>query len=287
MKAELIIDAPIIDKNAIWVKKVHKSNFDHPFHFHKICELTWLEQGHGKLIIGDYMGNYSEGELLLQSPELPHLFRSDPSSDRYIKAVAVYFPPAFISHILDDKESANLFGNLLKKAERGLRFYGHSREVIVGLIKDVVNSGGFEQLGYFLRIVQLLCTTGEYEFLASAGYKNAQNALELNRISEVYNYLFRYFQRDITLDEIAGICNMAPSAFCRFFKSKTQKTFVRFLTEIRISHACKLLQDENYSIKNIGYECGFNNPVIFFRSFKSLTGKTPKEYRLYIQRMAE
>ncbi|MCW3115454.1 MAG: transcriptional regulator, partial [Segetibacter sp.] len=54
MKPELIIDAPILNKKEIWVKKINKPHFDHPFHFHQLCELVWVEKSYGKLIIGDY-----------------------------------------------------------------------------------------------------------------------------------------------------------------------------------------------------------------------------------------
>lgn len=291
MKAELIVDAPIIDKKEIWVKKVYKPNFDHPFHFHKTCELTWMEKGHGKLIVGDFVGNYSEDELLFLAPELPHIARVDAefheqTKNKYIKAFAIYFPSVFVTEILDNKVCVNMYNNLLKRAERGLRLFGTTKTLIIALYKEIIQSDGFERLGYFLQIIHILCNTEEYELLANPGYQNPQSESELNRFSNVYNYLFENFYRDITLGEIANICNMSPSAFCRFFKSKTQRTFVRFLTEIRISHACKLLQNENYSIKNMCYECGFNNPVIFFKSFKSITAKTPREYRLHTLAMS-
>ena len=77
MKAELIIDAPIIDKKEIWIKNVNKQHFDHPFHFHQFCELVWVEKSFGKIIIGDYSVFFSEGELIIEGPELPHLWRCD------------------------------------------------------------------------------------------------------------------------------------------------------------------------------------------------------------------
>jgi AraC-like DNA-binding protein len=101
----------------------------------------------------------------------------------------------------------------------------------------------------------------------------------MERFNDVYQFLLRNFSRDIMLEEVARICNMTPNAFCRYFKQKTQKTFTRFLNEIRIGHARKLLQNENYSIKDICYECGYNNPVNFFSFFKQITGQTPKAFR--------
>ncbi len=288
MKPELIVDAPILNKKEIWVKKIYKPHFDHPFHFHQFCELVWVEKSYGKLIIGDYVGNFSDGELIMVAPNLPHLWQCDPvfykkKKELYTNAVGLYFPQEFVTSITDDPYSINLYKQLLKKAQRGLRFYGKSREMIVEKIKAICNAEGLEQLGYFLHVINILIKTSEYKLLAGLSYKSIQNENDMNRFNEVYQFLLKNFHRDIMLNEVARICNMAPSAFCRFFKLKTQKTFTRFLNEIRIGHACVLLQNDNNSINNICYECGYNNPVNFYKFFKLITNKTPKEYRIHFE----
>src|SRR5882762_5383292 len=177
MKAELIVDAPIADKKEIWVKKIHKPHFDHPFHFHQFCELVWIEKSYGKVIIGDYTGNFAEGELIMEGPELPHLYRCDAAfyKDKqgfYTKALSLYFPSTLVPTITDHTESLSLYGDLLDKAKRGLRFYGKTRETVIELIKKMDKTEGIQQLGYFLMIVHILNRTTEFEYLASIGYKN-------------------------------------------------------------------------------------------------------------------
>lgn len=290
MKAELIIDAPIIDQKRIWVKKVDKPYFDHPFHYHQLCELTWLERGYGKLIVGDYVGNFSDGELILKNAALPHLWRCD--ADFYekrkvlsTKALAIYFPPFVIPNMTDDAECISLYNEIMNKAERGLRFFGQTKKNIIELIKKIASTDGFEQLGYFLQIISMIVKTKEFEFLASVSYKNTYSGRDMDRFNEVYQFLLKNFSRDIMLSEVAAFCNMTSNSFCRFFKIKTQKTFTRFLNELRIGHACKLLQNENHSVLNICYECGYNSPVNFFKFFKLITRKTPQEYRNQIKKI--
>lgn len=284
MKPELIVDAPIIGEKKIWVKKIYKPHFDHPFHFHKLCELTWVENGHGKLIIGDFVGNFAEGELILTSPELPHIWQCDPvyykkKKKLYTKAIGLYFPLEFINRVTDDTASISLYNDLMHRAERGLRFHGQTRLKIIEKVKEVTQCNGLVQLGTFLQIVDMLSKSKEFIALASIGYKSSTNENDMERFNDVYQFLLKNFSRDIMLEEVARICNMTPNAFCRYFKQKTQKTFTRFLNEIRIGHARKLLQNENYSIKDICYECGYNNPVNFFSFFKQITGQTPKAFR--------
>jgi AraC-like DNA-binding protein len=285
MKPELIIDAPILNKKEIWVKKINKPHFDHPFHFHQLCELVWVEKSYGKLIIGDYVGSFSEGEVILVAPQLPHLWQCDPifytnKKELYTNAVGLYFPQAFVTTITDDPNITGSYKQLLTKAQRGLRFYGKTKDVIIEKIKAICNTEAFEQLGYFLHIIDILIKTSEYELLAGLNYKSIQNENDMTRFNEVNQFLLKNFNRDISLGEVAKICNLTPNAFCRFFKLKTQKTFIRFLNEIRIGHACVLLQNQNNTINDIIYECGFNNPINFYKFFKQITNKTPKEYRV-------
>lgn len=197
----------------------------------------------------------------------------------YTKAIGLYFPLEFINRVTDDTASVSLYNDLMHRAERGLRFHGQTRLKIIEKVKEVAQCGGLVQLGTFLQIIDMLSKSKESIALASIGYKSSTNENDMERFNDVYQFLLRNFSRDIMLEEVARICNMTPNAFCRYFKQKTQKTFTRFLNEIRIGHARKLLQNENYSIKDICYECGYNNPVNFFSFFKQITGQTPKAFR--------
>lgn len=284
MKAELIVDAPIVGKKDIWIKKICKPHFDHPFHFHQLCELVWIEKGYGKFIIGDHIGNFSDGELILAGPELPHLWKCDQAfyqgnKNFYTKALGIYFPFSFILQLSDDVDVNKANAELIKKAQRGIRIRGNARKIIVQKMKLLDESSGYERLSHFLSIVHHLGQAKDYEYLAGVGYKNTKSDFDLSRFDEVYQFLLNNFHRDITLSEVAAICNMTPNAFSRYFKAKTEKTFSRFLNEIRIGHACRLLQSGAKKIDRIGYDCGYNNPTNFFKFFKLLTKRTPKEYQ--------
>ncbi|MCH5719237.1 helix-turn-helix domain-containing protein [Niabella hibiscisoli] len=135
------------------------------------------------------------------------------------------------------------------------------------------------QLITMLEIFELLTTTKEYNLLASTGYKNTYQAKDSDRMDNVFKHIFCNFKSDIKLEEMASIANMNQQAFCRYFKSRTQKTLVEFVNNIRISHACKLISDGDYSITALAYECGFQSLSNFNRFFKEVKGLTPREYR--------
>jgi transcriptional regulator GlxA family with amidase domain len=75
------------------------------------------------------------------------------------------------------------------------------------------------------------------------------------------------------------VANISPNSFCRYFKSRTRKTYSQFLIEIRVGHACKLLIENKLSIKQLCYESGFNNFTSFHKYFKLITNKSPLTYQ--------
>jgi AraC-like DNA-binding protein len=99
------------------------------------------------------------------------------------------------------------------------------------------------------------------------------------RMAKIYKFTTRNYNRKINLEEVASEAGMSVTAFCRFFRQKSGKTFAQFVNEQRISYACKLLKHGNQTIADICNEAGFNNLSNFNRQFKNLIGKSPSEYR--------
>ena len=292
MRATLLVDAPILDKKQIWIKKVDKPFFDHNFHFNKTHEICWKEEGYGNMIVGDYLGRFCKGDLIIFGMGLPHILRCDKEfheakSKKITKAYSIYFTDEHIRSLTDDSSMLSMLQQFIRKSGRGFRLKGKDKIEALQLFTKIIYSTGFVQLGLFLQLLDLLNRCKKNELFASNNYQLHPSDTDMQRFSEVYDYLLMNFQQHISLSEVAKIASMTTNAFCRFFKIKTQKTFVRFLTEIRIGHACTLLQNVNMPIKNLCYECGFNNPVLFHRSFKNITGKTPKLFREELLRMGD
>ena len=116
------------------------------------------------------------------------------------------------------------------------------------------------------------------QFYSSSGYITSVNTSDTERINVVMNYIMQHYANDIKVEEIASLSNLTVSSFCRYFKSRTQKTFSEFLNEVRILNACKLLVKSDMTITEICYETGYNNISHFNRQFKLITGLTAKAY---------
>jgi AraC-like DNA-binding protein len=222
------------------------------------------------------------------------IFTSKPESPRIVMnyLVAEKYNADYISlpaqEIIDFFEKPEMYAikQLLASSERGLDLSSsHSLKTII--INDLIAleaSSGFEGILKLLSILQKLSTCTDYQFIASVNYENTYKISETERMRLVHEYVLKHYKEKISLSAVAALANMTEAAFCRYFKTRANKTFSEFVREIRIGHACKLLLAGKMSIAQVGYESGFNTVSNFNSQFKAMKGKSPKQYqKIYIR----
>jgi AraC-like DNA-binding protein len=289
MKPQLI-NIALESKRTIQIKKVDQFHLKSPFHFHQLCELVWIEKGSGKRLIGDRVENFSDGDLVLMSPDLPHIWQNEAvfsgrKKTCRTKATVVYFPSDFLINLSDEPAITQPIEQLIRKASRGIRFFGCTHERVTRILANISPGDGFKKIISFLTAMDILSGSKEFEYIASVSYRNCNDENDIRRFNEVYQFLMQNFRREIKLEEVAAICHIAPTSFCRYFKNRTGKTFTGLLNEIRIGHACKLLQDKNNSVAHSCYNSGYNNLTSFNKLFKLINQKTPSNYRKHFTEM--
>jgi len=274
---------PSDSSSSIAVKKEITPYMDYPWHYHPEFEIIYVEKSYGIRLMGNNIGNFSNGDLMFMSPNLPHVWKND--RDFYMGNpdlnVVVY-----VIHFREDALGENFFSlpeftnirKLFSRGQQGILIQGKNHKEISGLIKKVYHASGIDRLVLFIKTLKALASAREYELLSSPGYVNSVNLSDTERINKVMNFLMDNYTRDINTDEIAKLVNMNKSSFCRYFKARTHKTCSHFLNEIRIAHACKLLVNTNMSATQVCYETGYNNISHFNRQFKLITGSTAKTY---------
>ncbi|QUI25434.1 response regulator [Vallitalea pronyensis] len=117
--------------------------------------------------------------------------------------------------------------------------------------------------------------------MQSADYLQNQNATSYDtRIKEAIVYIEKHYNAyDITLHQVAEKVNMGVCYFSTMFKKETGKSFINYLTDIRIHHAKKLFETTDYMTYEISYMVGYNTPTYFSTLFKKKTGISPSNYR--------
>ncbi|WP_196895170.1 AraC family transcriptional regulator [Aureivirga marina] len=265
----------------IVIQRDYGSHFYNHLHQHSEIQVTLILKGEGTYIIGDAIGNFKPLDLFIIGEKLPHVFKTDTNeqSDR-CEMISIYFSPtSFGSHFFELPEMIHL-NPILNDSLRGVKMNNIDKSII-RRIKQIEFLNNFQKFVSFLNIMSDLSTIESNKYVLSSLIVEKQYSEEEElRMDEIIQFTLREFHRNITLEEVANIANMTPNAFCRYFKQRTNKTFINFLTELRIGNACKLLSKRNeLNIMDICYKSGFNNLANFNRKFKDIKGMTPSKYR--------
>jgi AraC-like DNA-binding protein len=250
-----------------------------PFwHFHPEIEMVYVNGGSGKRHIGNHLSYYQSGDLVLIGSMLPHTGFTDRLTGNDSETIIQFDSDCFGAGFFGLEEMQDI-SQLLYRAKAGIAFRGKAKEEIGARMEKLVWLDKFAKVIELLCILQDMAWTEEYDVLNADGYTFEVENTDNNRINVIYDYVQNNFKEVISLDEIAELANMTVPSFCRYFKRISGKKFTRFVNEIRIVHACKLLTEQQLSITNISFESGFNNISHFNRIFKDITKKSPSDYR--------
>jgi AraC-like DNA-binding protein len=281
--------ALITPENTPFIREVRQKFFSSEFHFHKECQLAYIIKGSGKRIVGDSVENVSGNELVFLGSNLPHVwFNMDRKSlkNKELGSISLSLfisAEKLIEHLQHFGEVEKI-RHLFQKSKRGMVITGESKKKLIVLLKKAhKESNNIGRVITLLKIVHHLSETSEYRFLASPNYSNNFHSHENERMHSVYEYLMKNFKNQISLKEVSSLAAMNPNAFCRFFKSRTQKSLMQFVNEIRIGHACGLLANPEETISQVYYKSGFNNVSNFNHFFKVLKKTSPRQYRKQLQ----
>ena len=281
MKLYLLDRSDLLNKSI----SVHYNDYPHflkVWHYHEQLELVVVLKSTGTRFVGDNIEKFNEGEIILLGKNVPHMWLNDKiyfakNSNLKAEAVAVHFKEdCFGENFFKLPEMAHI-ALLFERAKRGLKFTGKTIDVI-SEVRKLVDLDDFERILGLIRILDQLAKDKNYVQLSSSGFLNSFLKPESKNLDKVYSYIFNNFKNEVTLNDVAEIAHMNPAAFSRFFKKGSRKTFSRYLNEIRVGYACKLLLEQKYNITDICYESGFNNLSNFNRQFKSITKYSPTEY---------
>jgi AraC-like DNA-binding protein len=252
-------------------------------HYHPELQLIYIVAGTGDLFAGDSFISNGPGDLYLLGPNQSHVFKSDPvyfedSEVKSCETISVFFHEKSLGDSFFNLDETANISNLIERSGRGIHFDTLVSDITGPKILELLELKDFERFLSILSILNSLATTENYDYLATMSSSVPLNDQKNQKVNKVFNYILDHFHEDIKLEDVATMANYSQAAFCHFFKEHTQKTFVQFLIEVRISNACKMLRNTDYNISQICYESGFNNVSNFNRQFKKLIGMSPSSY---------
>jgi AraC-like DNA-binding protein len=270
-------------------KELDLPHFDSEFHFHPEYELKYVISSKGKRFVGDNVENFYEGDLVLLGPNIPHYWKNDPvyyeSDNLRASAFLVMFSEDFLGKDFFLLPEMAPIRDLLNKAKGGLCFPEADIAGIPIKLKHLISCDGPLRILTMLDILFDLTKTEICPLLTEKFVAELPLLIytdhSIGRLKKVHEFVIANFHNKIQIQDVAGITSMTTHAFCKYFKKSTKKTFMTFLTELRVCHAKKLLIESRQAIFDICFASGFDNLSNFNRKFKTITKMTPKEFRSY------
>ncbi len=262
-----------------------RPHFRNVWHYHPELELHYIIRGEGVRFIGDNVSNFTHGEILLVGENLPHTWRSteayfDEDQDLTVEVIVMQFLPDCLGQGLLKLPDARLLPQLYEKAKSGLMITGKTRDEVAKLMEAAPDAADLDSILILFSLLKALAETEDYETIINgSNVFHQSNVLYASRLNDVFNFTLGNYKTDISLEQVAELSNLTVTSFCRYFKLMTNKTYHEFLTEIRISQACRALVETDVLMAVVCFECGFNNLSNFYRHFKKITGTTPRNYK--------
>lgn len=267
----------IEEQNSFACRRYRTPTFETNWHQHDEYELILITEGNGTALIGDYVGEYTVGDIFFLTSNLPHWFRK--SHHKIIgSAIVIHFLQTFWGEqflLLPEMKKINL---LLNSKNSGIQLLSTLKKELSVLIHHMETASGIDRINCLLNCLQKMGSSNKLKVL-SYDFSAKINSKENSAIEKIFDYSFKNYLDQITLEEVAAIAGMSIPTFCRFFKKNIKKSYFDFLQEIRISHACKLLQTTSKPILDICYNSGYNSWAHFSKQFKHVKEITPSQYR--------
>ena len=251
------------------------------WHFHPEYELHLVTATSGNRYVGDHIGPFGPGDLVLAGPNLPHNWISDVPLGESVdeRCLVLQFTPAFVDRCLSTFPELRFLEPVLAESHRGLRFSPPTSERVGPLMRALLGASGARRVGLLVEVLDLVGHADEREPLASIGFRPDPSAY----LSSTMNLALRHIDSNLTGDlnetDLAALAGQSVSTFSRSFRKRTGMTFVQYVNSLRIELACQHLGQPELTVAEICYEVGFNNVSNFNRQFLAVKGMPPSKFR--------
>lgn len=255
------------------------------WHYHPEYELTLIVRGRGTRFVGDSIAEFSEGDLVLIGPDMPHTWCTDApgrGSRATHRAVGVQFGRDFLGERFFHLPEMQRVRAMLEQCGRGLTF---PRRVCAQAHPVLVALQGMEPDKRLLALLGVLAGLSKAKArpLASDGFRPSRATGAARRIDLVFKHINEHLTTGVGHAELARLAHMNPASFSRFFRNTVGKTLTDYVNELRVGLACRLLIESDVSVLEVCHRSGFNNFSNFSRRFKAIKKASPRRFRANFQ----
>ncbi|MCC2686241.1 MAG: AraC family transcriptional regulator [Paenibacillaceae bacterium] len=263
----------------------HSLQRDYPSHRHEFLEFSLVLQGGGTETIDGLTHPMKPGTFTFVMPYQIHEIHVDADA-----APLVLYNCNFGMELFWAMRDQYWMNKFLLEADPSLPSFVQYEEnrlaEIHGLLKEMneeYEEGGLWRKDLlFADLIKVLILFDRCRRETQPPVPTGHTRHKSGEFLKVLHYVHTHYRQDITLTGIANRFHMSLSRLSEMFKHRIGQNFVDHLHDVRIRHACVLLQSTEMSIAEVAFEVGYGSYSTFFRVFQEHKEMTPTAYRKFV-----
>ncbi len=265
------------------------SQHDYPaavsrLNYHPEYELHHIRKSSGRFIVGDQVGSFGPGQVMLVGPDVAHdwvSYLDDGESVIHGRDGVLQFRHEIVDAIVSALPELFPVTTILHRFRTGVVFTGLLRERVASLHLEMECQEALERAVTFVRLLTMIAAAPDSELTPIETFRVevGESSGRRSSVDAGFDHIFENLDRVVRLSDAARRAQMSESAFSKQFKRASGRTFSEMLTQVRVSHACRLLESADLPVSEVALRVGYANLSNFNRQFKRQVGATPREYR--------
>jgi AraC-like DNA-binding protein len=252
------------------------------WHFHPEYELHLVCATSGHYFVGDFIGRFTGGNLVLVGPNLPHNWVSEMPDGMSVplRSRVMQFTQTFIDGAFESFPELGDAQGLFERSRAGVLFSTETSDRVAPRLAQLIHSRGIERIALFLQILLELNRDAGAQTLTSPRYLPDPSGFMSKGINEVLAHINDNLVEPLEEATLATLAGVSPSTLSRSFRRHTGQSLTKYVNRLRVNLACQLLMaPECSSVTDVCYASGFNNVSNFNRQFLAQRGVTPSQFR--------
>lgn len=270
----------IAGQSAIKVRTYTKYRLIVPYHYHPEFEIVYVMHGKGKVMIGNTSGSFGKNDIYIIGSSTPHLFVNTYFRNRKLESKTKLFVVQFRKKLIEPLLHIPEFNSLapvIKKMGPGIKLSA-DRKFLQQLLQ-LKNVHGIRRFNALMILIDAIARKSKHKAVETQPQQNNHSRPALQRIQAIRAFMLENYHTSVAMDDLADHIHLTKTSLCRFMKKNMNTTFSRLLNEVRIEHACKLLEETGDTVQKISFEAGYNNLSNFYRQFQKLKNCSPNNYK--------
>lgn len=252
------------------------------WHFHPEYELHQIHTTSGHAFIGDYIGHFQPGNLMLVGPNLPHNWVSDvaPDADVPLRSRVMQFSAQFVDGLHAAFPESAAARDLFDRSRAGIVFSAATEALVAPLFAAVIRARGLGRIALFAQIIDALVHDAGARTLTSPSYLPDPSGYMTSGMNAVLAHINANLTEPLDEAGLARIAGVTPVTLSRIFRRHTGQNLTKYVNRLRVNLASQLLMSPDFvSVADVCYASGFNNLSNFNRQFLAQRGMTPSRFR--------